>query len=106
VLLECARAALEIAPGLQFAVLGYTIEMIVFATLITLGSWRYAEAELHDRLIDLAPTSRGSRRCGRKPIRLPCQQHCCGILPQRSISGDREPLAGDRVASSCRSNSC
>jgi len=53
-LLECARAALEIAPGLQFAVLGYTDRDDCFRDLN--NSWitgRYAEAELHDRLIDL-----------------------------------------------------
>jgi GT2 family glycosyltransferase/glycosyltransferase involved in cell wall biosynthesis len=53
-LLKCARIALDSAPGLEFTVLGYTDRDCEFRELANVSiAGRYAEADLHSRLIDL-----------------------------------------------------
>jgi O-antigen biosynthesis protein len=53
-LLDCARIALGVAPGLEFVVVGYSDRDDRLRDLANVSlTGRYAEAELHDRLIDL-----------------------------------------------------
>jgi glycosyltransferase involved in cell wall biosynthesis len=53
-LLDCARIALDAAPGLEFVIAGYSDHDDQFRDLANVSlTGRYAEAELHDRLIDL-----------------------------------------------------
>lgn len=53
-LLDCATLALEAAPDLRFVVVGYTDRDDRLHNLANVSiTGRYAEAELHDRLIDL-----------------------------------------------------
>lgn len=53
-ILDCARIALNAAPSLEFVIVGYSDRDDRFRDLANVSiTGRYAEAELHDRLIDL-----------------------------------------------------